>query len=138
MKRKDIDLLMLNSLAQILQNQNDKTSIVSDIYKVINKLAEPAPKKEAKTKSDRINDFRVEFNRAIFKESAYIKNKTIGFLEYWLESTSEKSKMRFEKEKVFDMKRRINTWINNNEKFSKDKSGNTTEGFEEFKSIFNN
>lgn len=136
MKRKDIDLLILNSLAQILKNQNDKTSLTNDIYIAMNQIAEPVQKKETKTKNDRINDFRVEFNRAIFKESAYTKNKVIGFLDYWLESTSEKSKMRFEKEKVFNMKRRINTWIKNNEKrTTKNTNSDREKGFDEFTSI---
>jgi chemotaxis protein histidine kinase CheA len=41
------------------------------------------------------------------------------FYRYWTESNSSKTKMRFESEKFFDMKRRLITWRINSEKAKK-------------------
>jgi hypothetical protein len=38
------------------------------------------------------------------------------FYDYWTETNEGGRKMRFEMQKVFDMKRRLKTWDNNNKK----------------------
>lgn len=45
------------------------------------------------------------------------------FLEYWTEHSFNGKKMRFEKEKVFDIKRRFATWQRNSVKWNKADSG---------------
>ena len=43
----------------------------------------------------------------------------IEFQEYWTEHSPNGKKMRWEKEPVFDMKRRFATWKRNSQKFAK-------------------
>jgi hypothetical protein len=52
-------------------------------------------------------------------------NKEIAkeFFDYWVEQNQLKTKMRFEMEKVFDISRRLQTWVKNNVKFNNVKSG---------------
>lgn len=38
------------------------------------------------------------------------------FFEYWSESSSDGKKMRYEKEPVFDINRRMDTWLKNSKK----------------------
>ncbi len=40
------------------------------------------------------------------------------FTEYWTELNSTGTKQRWQKEKVFEVKRRLTTWLNNNNKWS--------------------
>jgi hypothetical protein len=50
-----------------------------------------------------------------------IKDEIRKFTEYWTELNSTGTKQRWEKEKVFEIKRRLTTWLNNNNKWeSKD------------------
>ncbi len=49
------------------------------------------------------------------------------FFEYWTECNENGNKMRFEMEKVFNINRRMNTWINNNKKKSFKKPENNYE-----------
>jgi len=44
-----------------------------------------------------------------------------GFIDYWTEHSINGKKMRFEKEKVFDIKRRWGTWERNNQKWNTSK-----------------
>lgn len=44
------------------------------------------------------------------------------FCNYWTEHNEGGKKMRFEMQKVFDIKRRMTTWVNNNKKFNSNKS----------------
>lgn len=47
-----------------------------------------------------------------------IKDEIKKFSEYWTELNSTGKKQRWEKEKVFEIKRRLTTWLNNNNKWS--------------------
>jgi hypothetical protein len=42
------------------------------------------------------------------------------FTEYWTECNYKGRKMRFEKEKTFDIKRRLSRWYKNSQKWSKE------------------
>lgn len=41
-----------------------------------------------------------------------------SFISYWTEPNKSKTKMRFELEKTWDTKRRLQTWIRNDKKFN--------------------
>lgn len=43
------------------------------------------------------------------------------FFNYWSELNKSKTKMRFEIQKTWDLKRRLETWVKNSEKFNKGK-----------------
>lgn len=45
------------------------------------------------------------------------------FFEYWSECSLDGKKMRYEKESVFDLKRRMTTWLKNNNKIQPNNLG---------------
>lgn len=47
-------------------------------------------------------------------------DKTIvkEFFDYWTEPNQTSTKLKFEMEKTYDVSRRLNTWVKNNQKFS--------------------
>ena len=65
------------------------------------------------TLEDRINEFYKLAYSVIGSE-----NIDLNFLEYWTEHSPGAKKARWEKEKVFDIKRRFATWKRNNEKWN--------------------
>lgn len=52
----------------------------------------------------------------------YPKDQLKRFFEYWSESGSRDRKMKFEKQKSFDVKLRLKTWLEKNEEWKKDKN----------------
>lgn len=61
--------------------------------------------------SDRVELFKAELSKyRNLCEIEVLKN----FYEYWTEPNQSKTKMRFELEKTWDMKRRLERWLNNN------------------------
>lgn len=67
-----------------------------------------------------------EKRKADFKKSLipyleiYSKEMLRAFYEYWTESGERARKLRFEKEKAFDIKRRLSTWKKNESKYGGD------------------
>lgn len=65
------------------------------------------------------------------------------FTDYWTEKGLTAKKMRFEKERVFDIKRRFATWKRNAERFNKPINGKpcpiqgTLNAYEQAKNILN-
>tara|TARA_R100001086_G_scaffold199785_1_gene115964 strand:- start:1263 stop:2099 length:837 start_codon:yes stop_codon:yes gene_type:complete len=55
--------------------------------------------------------------------SSYIEFKEIykEFFEYWSETNPSRTKMKWELEKTWDLKKRLHRWANNNSKFSNNK-----------------
>ena len=69
------------------------------------------PVKNIKSIEDRIYDFKKSLVPHLDKYgTTVLKN----FSDYWTEKSPRGSKMRFEKEKVFDVSRRLSTWSRNN------------------------
>ena len=69
------------------------------------------PVKNIKSIEDRIYDFKKSLVPHLDK---YGKTVLKNFSDYWTEKSPRGSKMRFEKEKVFDVSRRLATWSRNN------------------------
>lgn len=92
---------------EIIEAQN------KEILELLQKKKQPT-KEPIKTLEERKKEFKLECWNA-FKDK--ITLQTIKeFFEYWSESNLEGKKMRFEKESVFDLNRRMNTWLKNNNK----------------------
>ena len=70
-----------------------------------------APVKTTKSIDDRIYDFKSSLVPHLDK---YGKTLLKNFSDYWTEKSTRGSKMRFEKEKVFDVSRRLATLSRNN------------------------
>lgn len=66
-----------------------------------------------KTIEERAYDF---MQRVAEFKSEYSKEMLRAFYDYWTEKNEGGRKMRFEMQKVFDIKRRLVTWSNNEKK----------------------
>jgi hypothetical protein len=62
-----------------------------------------------------------DFIKKVNSETEFSHTLKNEFINYWTEK-SKTGKMRFEGEKYFDIKKRLNTWFRNNQKFTKEKS----------------
>ena len=60
------------------------------------------------------NDFLVKLKTDYNMEANFFKNEMNKFLAYRTEKWDNQRKQRWEKEKVFEVKRRFVTWISNN------------------------
>jgi hypothetical protein len=57
--------------------------------------------------------------RQVGKEKGYQKEMCTEFYDYWTEKNPGGKKLRFETEKIFDVTRRLRTWLENDKKWSK-------------------
>lgn len=58
------------------------------------------------------------FKIAVFAFHEYDNAMLNEFYQYWSEPTTNGKKMRFELEKTWDIKRRLQRWSNNNQKWN--------------------
>jgi len=97
-------------------------SIVS-IDKQLNKEQENKQVDEGKPSTLKtLNDRKIEFG-ILVKDfvGTYSDDMCKRFFNYWTESNVNGKKMRFEMEKVFDLKRRLATWAKNDKEWNKSK-----------------
>lgn len=81
--------------------------------------------KTVNTKPKTIEERKAEFKNSLLSQfiDQYDENLLIDFFEYWSESSPGAKKMRYEKEKAFDVTRRLKTWVKNQQRFgTKDQS----------------
>lgn len=80
--------------------------------------------KPKQTIEERHSSFFDCVHSIIMKDNMDIpKNQIQDFIDYWTEISPNAKKMRFEKEKVFDIKKRLERWSKNQKTFN---NGNTT------------
>lgn len=65
------------------------------------------------------------FKIAVFAFPEYDNAMLQQFYDYWSEPTPSGKKMRFELEKTWDIKRRLQRWYNNNKNWNKDAKQNS-------------
>lgn len=71
----------------------------------------------------RIKERKEVFKKQVFKYSAECDSATLlDFFNYWSEHGERDRKMRYEKEKSFDLKRRLDRWLKNQKNWNKEKS----------------
>lgn len=99
-------------LTQILISYHDDLQSLEDTLIDIEHLLCP---KEDKSLEGRKQAFIEELRPYVDEVGKEVANK---FVNYWLEISPKGKKYRFEKEKVFSMKQRLNTWVANQKKFS--------------------
>lgn len=87
-------------------------------------------KKEKKTIEERKSEFH-------FKLSCYaeLDKTSLEFFEYWTEHGENDKKMRFEKEKSFDIKKRLERWNRNQKTFNNGNKQQST--YEKHEQAFN-
>ena len=71
-------------------------------------------KKERESIEERKNNFQLELSKYI---PQYGKPMILAFYEYWSETNSNGKKMRFEKEKTWELSKRLKRWSDNNNKY---------------------
>jgi len=104
------------------------------IEKILSEYASQfTPKKESKT----IEERREIFNDSILEFINDYPSLMLGeFFHYWSEHSVTSKKMRFEKEKVFDIKKRLERWNKNQKTFNNGKPTKQTR-HDKFESAFN-
>lgn len=86
----------------------------------------------SKKETERINDRRLQFKQELsLYVSKYGSTMISEFYDYWSELNKSGTKMRFEGEKTWELKKRLTRWANNNKKygnrnnFSRQESGDS-------------
>jgi hypothetical protein len=72
---------------------------------------------ESKENESKVNESKVGFSEMLSPHIDLLNSEYDNFFSYWTEKDN-KGKERWEAEKYFDILRRINTWMKNNNKFS--------------------
>ena len=104
-----------------------------EIMHYIEYASQFTPKKESKT----IEERREIFNDSILEFINDYPSLMLGeFFHYWSEHSATAKKMRFEKEKVFDIKKRLERWNKNQKTFNNGKPTKQTR-HDKFESAFN-
>ena len=76
-----------------------------------------------------INNKNIEYRESVFRKETnqhltlYPLTMINDFCDYWTEPNKSRTKMRFELERTFDVKRRLATWKKNSKKFGSDDNG---------------
>lgn len=74
-----------------------------------------------------LEERREEFFNEVVKIASYNSfdylERNKKFISYWSEHSSKGKKMRFEKETVFDISKRLLTWYKNSDKFENKSNG---------------
>lgn len=88
---------------------------VHDLETLLDKIEALVSPKEDNSLEARRSKFIEELREFI---PSYSKEVCNSFGSYWLERGERDKKYRFEKQAVFDMKKRLITWVKNNRKYS--------------------
>lgn len=96
--------------ANVNVNDNDNDNVNDNV--LLKKVTKPKISLE-----QRKVDFKISL--VTLMETDNIDKQTAKeFYEYWTEPNQNKTKLRFEMEKTWDLNRRMSTWIKNKEKFN--------------------
>lgn len=99
------------------ENENENRNIIKDKGGVGEKEKVPAA---VKVES---NEKLLDLRSLVFRQQCaehipvYGEKMITAFASYWTEPNKSKTKMRFEMEKTWEMKRRLATWASNEDKF---------------------
>ena len=112
----------LNNLNNPNENENDNEN---DLKKeaILTDSQEKKIKKQILSFEENKNKFMSECADFIPK---YGKELIRAFFDYWTEPNKSRNKMRFELQKTWDLALRLSTWNNNNLKFNKNGTNQTT------------
>lgn len=93
------------------------------------KLSKEEQEEEQEIKKNNIDSRKLKFADTLkpFVEK-YGKEMIRDFYDYWTEPNKSNSKFRQELEKVWDLKKRLNTWSNNDSNFKKNNTPTQLQG----------
>jgi hypothetical protein len=109
--KKSYENHMNNHMLQHMENENENENRIEDAI-------------ENKTLR-----FKTELN----SHTEYPEQMRIAFFDYWTEPNKSKTKLRFELEKTWDTKRRLNTWASRDKSFTTKKFGRQEISMEELR-----
>jgi hypothetical protein len=72
---------------------------------------------ETRTETDTITEREVRFKQEVNSFTEYDQKLRDDFIRHWTEKNKSGKKMKFEMNKTFEIKKRLVTWKNNNEKW---------------------
>jgi len=110
-------------------NNKERYDIVELMKRFHNQFT---PKKESKTIEERKTEFIINVSFLVPEKDTKMG---IEFIDYWTEISPNAKKMRFEKEKVFDIKKRLERWNKNQKTFNNGKPTKQTR-HDKFESAF--
>lgn len=62
---------------------------------------------------------KVEFERKVFRFDEYSNHMLLQFADYWTEHNERGQKMRFEKQKTWNLSLRLKRWARNDKKWNR-------------------
>lgn len=116
----------LKTVFRIEENRRDKKRIEENTREVV-AIATPTPKEQSLRFFEMVKSNSKEFEDYLlnFKGSAELAKKEIQkFTLYWTELNSTGTKQRWEKEKTFEVKKRLATWLSKVGNFKGQQSNN--------------
>lgn len=77
--------------------------------------------KENKSKEEVIDKRKTDFEQLVYESDPlkYSKNMLEAFVNYWTETNRSKTKMRFELQPTFEIRKRLATWARNEKDFDR-------------------
>lgn len=115
----------LKSIVGLALSIEECTSVFNQFAFDYKELFKEKPKQ---TIEERNSIFFDSVHSAIMRDNMDIpKNQIQDFIDYWTEISPNAKKMRFEKEKVFDIKKRLERWNKNQKTFNNGKPTTTTD-----------
>jgi phage replication O-like protein O len=115
---KDYETWNLNRSQNSDSSQKSDGSVPKKVTVRVPKTVTKKDNKDNLKKEDRANLFAEK----VYSNNGYPKEELSAFIEYWTESGENQKKMRYEMEKVFDIDRRLKTWMRNKEKWESKKN----------------
>lgn len=114
-----------------LTNTN-KDVLFEIILCAMNEFSDQFKEKPKKSIEDRKSDFR-KLLYSTFDYGTKYNSLAEDFFDYWTEHGENAKKMRFEKEKVFDIKKRLERWNRNQKTFNNgNQQQSTTDALNKF------
>lgn len=117
-KRKTKNANAYADAMPVEESRVEKSRVEESMNKQPKKIAEDFF--NDKNQQQQVIDYLVENGASVERAAAEIDK----FVDYWTEPNPSGTKVRWQLEKTFDVKRRLKTWFNNFEKFNKNDVGN--------------
>lgn len=111
------------------ENPEKNPPLENKVNIIENKSKEILPPSATRTLEIRKKDFYDSLSQYV---TEYGKQTVREFFDYWTEPTNSGKKMKFELERTWDSKLRLNTWRRNGDKFSDKKDQPKTFNAQEF------
>jgi len=123
----------LEQLKYISLKSNTKNTIITVLNYSEYQSVEIVKKRNLESVSERFSAEVMQY------ATEYSEDVLEAFISYWTEPNRSKTKLRYELQKTFEVKRRLNTWVDNNKKFNtKTDKPAIFDSWQEARNIINN